>query len=148
MRKSKNAFTMVELVFVIVILGILASVAIPRLAATRTDAEITKGIADVSSIRSAIVTERQSRLITGINTFIATGAGAGQMDNNGLFGGVLMYPLTDSATNGNWTRTASDVNSTTYAFRANNIATAFTYTVSDGRFTCVANAGFCNVLTD
>ena len=32
---------MIELIFVIVILGILASVAIPRLAATRTDAEVS-----------------------------------------------------------------------------------------------------------
>jgi general secretion pathway protein G len=36
MRKA--SFTMIELVFVIVILGILASVAIPKLAATRDDA--------------------------------------------------------------------------------------------------------------
>jgi len=38
----KNAFTMIELIFVIVILGILASVAIPKLAATRSDAEVSK----------------------------------------------------------------------------------------------------------
>ena len=37
----KKGFTMIELIFVIVILGILASVAIPRLAATRTDAEVS-----------------------------------------------------------------------------------------------------------
>ena len=38
----KKGFTMIELIFVIVILGILASVAIPRLAGTRTDAEIAQ----------------------------------------------------------------------------------------------------------
>jgi general secretion pathway protein G len=38
----KKAFTMIELIFVIVILGILATVAIPKLAATRTDAEVSK----------------------------------------------------------------------------------------------------------
>ncbi len=36
----KKAFTMIELIFVIVILGILASVAISKLSATRDDAKI------------------------------------------------------------------------------------------------------------
>ncbi len=39
---KRNGFTMIELIFVIVILGILASVAIPKLAATREDAKISK----------------------------------------------------------------------------------------------------------
>jgi len=38
--KQKSAFTMIELVFVIVIIGILAGVAISRLSATRDDAII------------------------------------------------------------------------------------------------------------
>ncbi len=35
----KNAFTMIELIFVIVIIGILASIAIPKFLATRNDAQ-------------------------------------------------------------------------------------------------------------
>ena len=34
----RSAFTMIELVFVIVVLGILASIAVPRLIATKDDA--------------------------------------------------------------------------------------------------------------
>ena len=37
--KMKNAFTMIELIFVIVIIGVLAAVAIPKLTLTRSDAE-------------------------------------------------------------------------------------------------------------
>ena len=48
----KKGFTMIELIFVIVILGILASVAIPRLAATRTDAEIATTVANLRILLS------------------------------------------------------------------------------------------------
>lgn len=48
----KKGFTMIELIFVIVILGILASVAIPRLSGTRTDAEISTTVANIRILLS------------------------------------------------------------------------------------------------
>ena len=48
----KKGFTMIELIFVIVILGILASVAIPRLAATKADAEISAAVANLRTLIS------------------------------------------------------------------------------------------------
>ena len=50
----KKGFTMIELIFVIVILGVLASVAIPRLAATRDDAEVAKAATNLTTAVSDI----------------------------------------------------------------------------------------------
>ncbi|MFA7610429.1 MAG: prepilin-type N-terminal cleavage/methylation domain-containing protein [Sulfurimonas sp.] len=141
MRFSRG-FTMIEMVFVIVVLGILAAIAIPRLAATRTDAEISKGRADVASVRSGIISERQSRIIQGDSDWIT----AANLDNGGLFGGVLMYPVANEpGVNGKW---SAEAGSGTYVFRAGNVDTTFTYNPASGTFTSVAGNGNCNILVN
>ena len=57
----KKGFTMIELIFVIVILGILASVAIPRLTGTREDAEISAGIANLRTLISDAASYRAAK---------------------------------------------------------------------------------------
>ena len=52
----KKGFTMIELVFVIVILGILASLAVPKLAATRDDAEAAKAAVEIKDAITQLTT--------------------------------------------------------------------------------------------
>ncbi|WP_169973727.1 type II secretion system protein [Campylobacter sp. RM16191] len=68
----RKGFTMIELIFVIVILGILAAVAIPRLNATRDDAEISKGASNLATLMSDL-----SGYYTSKGSFNVTTTGTG-----------------------------------------------------------------------
>jgi general secretion pathway protein G len=147
-----KAFTMVELVFVIVILGILAAVAIPRLAASRDDAMLTKGKADISAIRSSIVTKRSQNLLQGNASYPQLTTGA-----VGLFNGVLDYPVQAVGANQNgWRQLGGEGNENKYIFRTESTDINFEYSNTTGIFTCIGfNGGdnaekardLCNKLT-
>ncbi|SFV70523.1 Type II secretion envelope pseudopilin protein (PulG,guides folded protein to PulD in outer membrane) [hydrothermal vent metagenome] len=62
----RRAFSMVELVFVIVVIGILSAIAVPKFSATRDDAVITRGRTAVASLRSALSTLRQKNILKGV----------------------------------------------------------------------------------
>jgi len=127
---KRKAFSMVELVFVIVVIGILASVAIPKFAVTRDDAEITKAKATLASVRSSLATIKQKRILSG-NFTPVTDLG----DATNAFGGeILEYPVASCAVQGCWQR----VDATHYKFHYPVTGTA-DFNLTNNRLICENN---------
>ena len=133
----REAFTILELIFVIVVLGILAAVALPRLGSTVELSHIAKAQGDVSAIRTAIASERQKKLVQGINQYPTT------LDSGGLFGAVLNYPVKNSATAGEWSGANPN-----YTFYVGNTAVDFTYDSTTGKFDCDHTDSLCQKIVE
>ncbi len=147
MIKTRRAFTMIELVFVIVIIGILAAVAVPRFAATRDDAVITKNRVLVASVRNALAMERQKRILRGDFTPITSVGGIiggvtnvfGYFDNNSSNSSVLDYPIESEDKQGRWHFSSGTGKSgrDQYIFKSTLGDVAFE--VVSGKFECDTN---------
>ncbi len=125
--KNLKAFTVIELIFVIVVLGILAGVAVPRLAATRDDATIAKMRGDIAAIRSGLSLVRSENMMRGVSTWPALEGS----DEATLFDGVLqqpIYPMKTGGRNG-WTLVAKGSNNATSTYTASvaGKSTTFNY---------------------
>jgi general secretion pathway protein G len=151
-KTSRNAFTMIELIFVIIVIGILATIAIPRFAGVSEQAVIASGRSDVMSIRTAISTERQKRFMKGDSSYIshldgnataAPGVGAIIFDNNGTSTNKLLtYGITTKNADGGWMKTNTDE----YTYYVSGTPNVFNYNILDGTFNCTSGT-YCSKLT-
>ncbi|AZV46803.1 ABC transporter permease [Nautilia sp. PV-1] len=137
MRKS---FTMLELIFVIVVIGILAGVAIPRLFSGVSDAEIAKVKTDVATIRTAISTKYGKNVMEGndVCPTLETSTTDGQ-----LFEGILTYPIKQNSGTVKWDGNGTDYN---VSLDGGNTVITFHYdnnTSNNCKFSCVSG---CSVI--
>lgn len=124
---NNKAFTLIELVMVIVILGILAAVAIPRFYDLRADARDSAEQGVVGGVRAGITTYLADQ-----HTYppALDGAANGACTTaNPCFDDVLAQGgITE-----NWTKNSA----TEYVNNGNNTST-YTYTSATGQFVCTA----------
>jgi general secretion pathway protein G len=154
-KNMKKAFTMVELIFVIVVIGILATIAIPKFSATRDDAVLTKAKTTVANLRSSLSSEVQRRMLSGNYTAVNDLGGTvnsydtpifDYFDSNNSNPRVLEYPLrtckTSTAT-GCWLRTGTN----SYQFKfPNSIGGVADFSVTNNRFECTSDWEKCKYL--
>jgi len=121
MKQVQRGFTLIELVMVIVILGVLAAVAIPKFVDLSTDAKIaaTQGVAGALNSGSAINYAARSVSPTNANTYAvaASTAGCTAVGTN-LQGGLDTTAYTISGTAPNCTVKNASYTTASYSFTA------------------------------
>ena len=132
---------MIELIFVVIIIGVLASIAVSKLGSMKNVADLANAKSDVASIRSAIFTERQRSLVQGNPSYIPK-LSADYVDTVNpsiLFDGnggrkLLTYGMKRGTGAGEWDM----LSDTQYSYNSGSQTTTFDYNSTTGSFNCTA----------
>ncbi len=127
-RHTPAAFTLVELIMVIVIIGLLSAVVVPKYGDIKSNAQTAAESGAVSAIRSGIGLVHMTNLVQGSDTYPAAldSAATGKAsETNKLFTNVIDDGVSDT----NWEK----INATTYKY--NPTGNSYVYNSTTGKFT-------------
>jgi len=133
-ENKKRAFTLIELIFVIVILGILASVAIPNFSGTVDNAYIAKAQAKVDTVRSGLQNYRSISILKGNGAKYPS-----SLDKDGKLFAVVAEGEDNSTEVGKWS-----ANGNIYTYHTHGVDIYFEYDSTKGTFECKSPDNLCN----
>ncbi len=154
---KRDAFTMIELIFVIVVLGILAAVALPKMGKNMKHAQISKAQGEVAALRASIASARQKMLVTGTNAYPSSLDNSGAIaDGQKLFDtdgtvAILSYPKYAKSSSAHWTKHTvynAGTGVTKYQFKVDGINVVFSYDENTGIFDCHGENGVSGTAFD
>ncbi|MEA2100717.1 MAG: prepilin-type N-terminal cleavage/methylation domain-containing protein [Campylobacterota bacterium] len=152
MNNFKYAFSLIELIFVIVIIGILSVVVTTQYGGIINEAKFSQAKATISSVRAAIIMHRRGNIIKGDPSYPAILDDASyNSEQESLFDGngtieMLQYPIYSKIKAGKWMKIAENQ----YHYRVSDSSAkdlVFDYNSSTGKFDCDHSDSDCQKLT-
>jgi N-methylation len=136
---KRRAYTLLELIFIVVILGVLSAVAIPRLFFSRSDATMANAKTQLAAIRSGISLRYNDNILQAKPGFPAK---LDDGDPNKLFSKVIDIAIKDSGNKNGWHRISDDK----YTFKLDGKVANFKYDKNSGDFSCNDSNDICKSL--
>jgi len=149
MKIYKNGFTLIELIFTIVIISALSTIVVQKYGGIINEARFAKAKATISSVRSAIIMSRRGNLLKGDPSYPAILDDSDiNKEEESLFDGnetikLLQYPIYSQNKAGKWMKT--DTNSYNYIV-SDSKSVRFDYNSTDGMFDCNHTDSDCKKL--
>ena len=126
----KKGFTLIEIIFVLVVIGVLASIALPKFGETLNQADLVSARSKVAAIRNGLEIYKSKHLLLGEEPY----PDSLEDDNSNLFSKVLSTPTPASSTRGGWEK--EDNNRYRY-YIASGEYLVFEYDNQAGTFKCI-----------
>ena len=133
-----KAFSLIEIIFTIAIISILAIVAIPKLQNTLTKADIIKIKGDITLIRDGLIKYKNKQILANDTTSLVSL----EEDDSLLFGKILKYPII--ASNFHHTRSWEKISNNSYkVWLTTDQFLEFSYDSTNYTFDCDKNNQLC-----
>lgn len=137
----KKSFSIIELIFVLAIIGVIVTIAIPKISNSLNNSHIENIKNDIMMIQEGLIHYKNKNILKNDATFLES---LDENDNK-LFSKILTYPIlaSESKKVGSWSRLQ---NNTYRVYLSNNDSVDFVYDKENYSFQCNETEPNCQAL--